>query len=105
MEVAMFRAVRRLFALVGTALVPLAFVAATPTSVSADGISACSGGSVAAGTYASLAIAGVCFVDAGNVNVQGNLIVMPGAKLVAAFAGSDLSVGGNLSVQSGAILI
>lgn len=101
----MFGAVGKPVSLVAMALVPMAFVAATPASVSADGISACSGGSVTAGTYSSLAIAGVCYVDAGNVNVQSNLIVMPGAKLVAAFAGSDLSVRGNLSVQSGAMLI
>ena len=65
----------------------------------------CSGGSVASGTYASLEIAGFCAIDSGPVTVAGNLTVDPGAGLNAAFGGSDLTVGGNLTVGSKGILV
>lgn len=75
-------------------------VAASASTGSAD----CSGGSVAAGSYSSLTISGFCQADAGDVHVSGNLTVAPGAGLLAAFGGSDITVGGNLLVGSGAIL-
>jgi len=82
-------------------VVPLLPVAAS----AASGNAICSGGSVAAGTYQSLTVTGFCSVDSGAVTVTRNLTVAHGAALVAAFGGSDLNVGGNLTVGSHAILV
>jgi len=82
-------------------VVPLLPVATS----AASGNAICSGGSVAAGTYQSLTVTGFCSVDSGAVTVTRNLTVAHGAALVAAFGGSDLNVGGNLTVGSHAILV
>jgi hypothetical protein len=74
-------------------------------TASATGAATCSGGSVAAGHYSSLTIAGFCTLDAGNVSVSLNLTVAPGAGLLAAFGGSNLIVGQNVSVGAGSILV
>lgn len=84
--------------------VPLLPVAASAASA-ATGNTTCSGGSIAAGTYSSLTVTGFCSADAGSVTVTRNLTVAPGAALLAAFGGSDLNVGGNLTVGSRAILV
>ncbi len=76
---------------------PAASYAASPAT--------CSGGSIAAGSYSSLTVSGFCRVAGGNVNVATNVTVAPGGELVAAFGGSDLHVGGNLTVQSNGVLI
>ena len=85
-------------------VVPLLPVAASAASA-ATGNAACSGGSIAAGTYQSLTVTGFCSADAGPVTVTKNLTLAPGAALLAAFGGSDLNVGGNLTVGSQAILV
>lgn len=71
----------------------------------AAGPATCNGGSVPAGSYSSLSITGVCTLDAGSVSVTHNVVIAPGAALLAAFGGSDLTVGQNLSVGSGGSLI
>jgi hypothetical protein len=76
-----------------------------PTASFAAGAATCSGGSVAAGSYSSLTINGFCTVDAGTVSVSHDLTVAPAGELVAAFGGSDVHVGGNLTVQSNGVLI
>jgi hypothetical protein len=76
-----------------------------PTASFAAGAGTCSGGSVAAGSYSSLTINGFCTVDAGNVSVAHDLTVMPGGELIAAFGGSDVHVGGNLTVRANGVLI
>ncbi len=60
-----------------------------------------------AGTYSSVLVTGVCFVNGGPAVVTGNVVVSPGASLVAAFAtnNSSLTVRGNIVVQSGATLV
>jgi hypothetical protein len=78
---------------------------ASQAASNAASASTCSGGSVAAGSYASLTVTGFCTVDAGSVSVATNLTVAPGGELVAAFGGSDVHVGGNLLVQSNGVLI
>src|SRR5215472_8769400 len=83
---------------------PLLPVAASAASA-ATGNATCSGGSIAAGTYTSLTVTGFCSADAGPVTVTKNLTVASGAALLAAFGGSDLNVGGNLTVGSHAILV
>ena len=44
-------------------------------------------------------------MDRGSVTVTGNLTVAPGGELLAAFGGSDLSVGGNLAVETDGVLV
>jgi hypothetical protein len=78
---------------------------ATAAASDAAGARTCSGGSVAAGSYSSLTITGSCKLDSGNVNVAHDVTVGPGGELLAAFGGSDLHVGGNVTVQSNAVLI
>jgi hypothetical protein len=66
-----------------------------------------------AGNYANVYIAGVCLADAGNVNISGNLMVGPGASLVADFGMNDqtdsgtsnISVRGNVAVLQGASML
>ena len=65
----------------------------------------CTGGSIAAGTYQSLTITGLCNVDSGNVRVQWNVTIVPGGGLNAAFSGSDLTVGHDLVVQATGLLL
>jgi hypothetical protein len=78
---------------------------------SAGGNATCFGGSIAAGVYSNLSIAGACNVDAGSVTVEHNLTVLPGGTLNAQFGGtdtvptSDVTVGGNLDVQTNGVLV
>ena len=77
----------------------------------------CSGGGqqpgVLAGTYSDVVVRGVCVVNSGPAYVQRDLVVAPGATLLAAFArdrstrggSSNLTVGGNLTVLRGGTLI
>lgn len=99
---------RRLFLLplLAAGILAAAF-AAMPAVAGAAGGGAytCAGGSIPAGNYSSITVNGVCTVDAGNVTVQHNLTVASGGGLLAAFGGSDLAVGGNLTVESNAALV
>jgi len=86
-------------------------VGASASHALAAGNATCSGGSVASGVYSNLQIAGACTVNAGSVTVEHNLTVLPNASLFAvtggsgAVAASNLTVGGNLDVQTNAILV
>jgi hypothetical protein len=107
---------RRLFGFVAAAVAVVVLVGASAGDAwgSAKGEATCTGGSIASGIYSSLKIAGACAVDAGSagsVIVQGNLTVLPGGSLVAVWGGvgqlpvsSNLTVGGNLEVQTGGLL-
>ncbi len=73
----------------------------------------CSGGNIPAGTYASVTVAGVCYMPAGNVVIQHDLTVDPHSLLDATAPGDPAStpllpatvaVGGNISVGKGAVL-
>jgi len=76
------------------------------SAASADtGNATCSGGSIAAGTYQTLTVTGVCSVNAGPVTVTKSVLVNPHAALIAAFGGSDLNVGDNLTVLPTGILV
>lgn len=83
---------------------------ASPAS-SAGGDTTCFGGSIAAGVYSNLSVAGFCNVDSGSVTVEHNLTVLPGGTLNAQFGGtdtvpaSDLTVGGNLDVKTNGVLV
>jgi hypothetical protein len=77
----------------------------SPAVSQAASAGTCNGGPVAAGSYSSLTINGFCLVSAGTVNVATNVSVAPGGELIAAFGGSDLHVGGNVTVQSNGVLV
>lgn len=86
-------------------------VRAGADDLSDGGVTVCSGGSIAAGIYQNLNIAGACTVDAGSVTVEHNLTVLSGGTLVAVTGGigafpssSDLTIGGNVEVQAGGLL-
>lgn len=75
----------------------------------------CSGGNIPSGTYSSVLVTGVCFVPSGFVSVTGDLTVGPGALLdattpagfgtpSAANLPGIVEVGGNVNVESGAVL-
>ena len=92
----------------------LAFVGTSAASAASGTTYTCTGGNVPAGTYGSMIITGVCYMPAGNVTVQRNLTVAPGALLDAATQGDPVGspvvpatvvVGGNVSVGTGAVLI
>jgi len=89
--------------------------AAAPTG--SGGNHTCTGTSASPGTlagnFANVTIAGTCLVDAGNVNIAGNLTVADGASLVGDFGMNDrtdsgtsnLTVRGNVVVEFGASLM
>ena len=108
---------RRMFGFVAAAAAVVVMLVASAAHAWA-GDTTCSGGtpaspvSIAPGVYSRLQIAGVCAVNAGSVTVTGNLTVLPGASLVAYYGGvgevpisPNLTVGGNLDVQSGGLLV
>jgi hypothetical protein len=58
------------------------------------------------GTYSgNVQISGLCAVDAGATMINGNVTVLPGSTLIAAFASSPLTVERNVIVQNGGTLI
>jgi hypothetical protein len=59
-----------------------------------------------AGNFANVDVTGTCLVDAGNVNIAGNLTISPGASLVADFGMNDRTDSGtsNLTVR-GSVLV
>ena len=101
--------IRSFTAFLGIAAVAMlaAFFGGTAASaIAAQGQAyTCTGGSIPAGSYSSLKISGVCTLDDGSVTVQGNVTVASGGLLIAAFGGSDLTVGQNLRVSSGGALV
>ena len=68
---------------------------------------------LAAGTYGSLDVTGVCDISAGQVVVTGNVTVEAGAALVSAYGWADgapgthsgLTVGGDLTAAPGSALV
>ncbi|MGD0881799.1 MAG: hypothetical protein ABSB09_09555 [Acidimicrobiales bacterium] len=112
---------RRLPIIVGLValLLPVGVVSAGPARGASAAAPATCGGTVAApgvvpgGTYASLTVTGVCDVSAGQVVVEGDVVVDPGAALVSGFARDDgaigtassLAVDGNLIAGTGASLL
>ena len=85
--------------------------ATTPAPATCTGTSG-SPGTLAGGTYSSVAVTGVCGVSAGQVMVTGDVSVSSTGALLAAFATngggagtSGLTVGGNVTVASGGTLI
>jgi len=85
-----------------------ALAAVTTTALAAaPGAATCSGGTIAAGTYSSLTVTGVCLFSPGTTTINGNLTVAAGASLndhIASSFGATVRVGGNVSVGKGAVL-
>jgi hypothetical protein len=74
----------------------------------------CTGGNIPPDTYESLDVTGVCTISTGNVTVEKNVTVEPGALLDNGTPGDPASsptvagqlyVGGNVKVGKGAVLI
>ena len=82
-----------------------ALAAIVVPSSSASTAYTCTGGSVPAGTYSTLTIAGTCAINAGTVRVEQGASILPNATLFAAFGGSDLKVHQDLHVGRNAILV
>lgn len=70
----------------------------------------CTGGNIPPGLYNSMTITGVCYMPAGNITIQGNLTIAPGALLDAVTPGdpsaspvvpATVVIGGNVSVGAG----
>jgi hypothetical protein len=78
-----------------------AFMVAGSVPAAATGSYTCPGGSVPAGSYRNLTITGFCAVNAGDVTVANNVTVTPTGGLDGTWAGSTLTVGRNLIVESG----
>ena len=85
--------------LTGAAAILLALPAASATASGAP--YTCNGGSIPGGDYSAIVVSGFCQINAGTVNVAGGLSIGNNAGLLAAFGGSDLHVGKNLTVGSG----
>jgi hypothetical protein len=97
-----------------TALASMLVTGATVTAAP-SGSYVCSGGNIPSGTYTSILVTGACSVPFGLVQVKGDLTVAPGALLDAttpagifgptpANLPGIVQVGGNLNVESGAVL-
>jgi hypothetical protein len=91
----------KLTSMLGASALAAAFMVAGSASAAAAGSSTCAGGSVPAGSYSNLTITGFCAINAGDVTVANNLTVAPSAGLDGTWAGSTLTVGRNLIVESG----
>src|SRR5215468_3275945 len=105
----MVRRTTRLAAL-GVLVLCIAAVLAVPAG--AAGPTTCSGTADSPGTLAGVingnaTVSGVCFVDAGPLVVNGNLTIQSGGALIAAFgaAGSNVTVNGNIKVNSDAAMV
>ncbi|HWD55009.1 MAG TPA: hypothetical protein VG346_07790 [Acidimicrobiales bacterium] len=67
--------------------------------------------SLPGGSYTTVTVAGICFIDSGQVVTSGDVTVEPGASLIAAFATdggsgtSGISVGGNINVDTGTLVL
>ncbi len=102
------------------ALIGLVLTPATAASASTGGSGwqqpyDCAGGTIPPGTYGSMVVTGVCYMRAGNITVQGNVNVAPGAMLDAVTSGdpttgtpvvpATVQIGGSVYVGNGAALL
>jgi len=88
---------------------------AAPTGAGNGGAHTCTGGNIAAGTYSSITVTGICYMPAGTIVVRHDLTVAPGALLDAVTPGdppgkhpvvpATVRIGGNVFVGKGAVLV
>lgn len=103
----------RIMVIFGVSLLasPMLALSAGPAEASAPETAyVCSGtpaspGTLAAGTYSTVTIRGLCQVNAGQVVVTGNVAVTPGSVLAAAFAHNDRTHSGTSGLTAGNILV
>jgi hypothetical protein len=93
------------------------YAASASVPAVASGAHVCSGSvtapGVLAGSFGNVVVSGACFVNSGPATVRGNLTLLNGSALIAAFALNDqtgrgsshLTVDGNLQVDAGATLL
>jgi len=98
--------VRVLRYVLAAGLASLVALVASSAMAAPAGSATCSGGTIAAGTYSSLTVSGVCWFSGGTVTVTGNLVVNAGAALNdhAASPLTTVHVGGNVLVGKGGIV-
>jgi hypothetical protein len=112
------RPVSRILAIIGVAgIIVAVFPGIADAAPHGGGNFTCNGTMASPGTlagnFANVTIAGTCLADAGNVKISGNLTVAPNAALVADFGQNDttntgtsnITVGGNVTVEQGASLL
>jgi hypothetical protein len=102
-------------ALLGLVIAPVVTASAAGAAPADGGAYTCTGGNVAAGTYRSILVTGVCYMRAGTIVVRGNLTVAPGALLDAGANPGDpasspvvtatVRVAGNVFAGKGAVLV
>jgi hypothetical protein len=94
-------------AVVAAMIVPLSVLGSSSVAGAAAGATSCGGPSMgepaflAAGTYSSLNVTGICFVAGGAVTITGDATVQPGAGLFAVFSKNEVAGSGlsSLTVQ------
>jgi hypothetical protein len=96
---------RKLPSLLGAAALSVTFMASGVMTAAAAPNVTCAGGPIAVGTYNNLTITGFCQANQGDITIQRNLYIQPGAGLLAAFGGSNVNVGRDILVGAGASLI
>jgi len=112
------RSASRILSIIGAAGLIVAWVPGIASAAPHGGGNYTCNGTMAspgtlAGNFANVTIAGTCLVDAGNVNIAGNLTVAPNAALVADFGMNDqtqsgtsnMTIGGNVVVEQGASML
>ena len=112
------RPVSRILSIIGAAGLIVAVVPGMAEAAPhGDGNYTCNGTMAAPGTlagnFANVTIAGTCLVDAGNVNIAGNLTVAQNAALVADFGMNDqtqsgtsnMTIHGNVVVEQNASVL
>ena len=83
--------------------IALAILIVGPASAGSPKRLSCSGGAIAAGSYAGLTVTGTCTI-ASAVTINGSVKVANGAYLDAAYDGTRLTINGNVDVGKGAKL-
>ena len=84
--------------------VMLVGLAAAGPASGGTGTTTCFGGSIGSGTFGNIVIAGECSFESGNATTK-NITVAPGGSLYAVDGNSNLTVNGNVVVNTGGVLI
>src|ERR1700722_14929869 len=102
-------------ALFGLVLTPATSASASPRAAGWQQPYDCTGGTIPPGTYESMVVTGVCYMRAGNIAVQRDVNIAPGAMLDAVTSGdpttgtpvvpATVEIGGSVYVGFGAALL
>jgi hypothetical protein len=100
-------------ALLGLMIPAVLTTSAASAAPANGGAYVCTGGNIAAGTYKSIIVTGICYMPAGTIIVRHNLTVAPGALLDAFTPGdphakpvvsATVLIGGNIFVGKNGVL-